>query len=198
LTGHHALVGTNQPTASSLTLADGTVEGLPHTFALTAGAFRRDGDGVLERLLRGGDGTVPDNSALPRSVRPATLAQQHGALAHSPEGINAVCDVIGERDPDADRLGDGQIGIELPDMVAVGAECVVTVTGLDGRNDATVTVHRDDDPIAVGRPRIGRADGRWQATVLPERPGIYRITVAGGGTTPVTQLVLAFDPDDEP
>jgi len=195
LPGHHAVIGTSQPTTSSLTLIGGVLDGCRNTFDLTGGVFQRNAQGVLVRVVRGGDGTVPHNSALPRGLRPATLAQQHGALATSAEAIHAVRDVICERDPNAERLGAGEIGIELPDVVEVGTEfAVVMVSGVDGPTDASVTVHRDDDPIAVDHPSIHRADGRWQATVPAERPGIYRITVAGGGTTPVTQLVLAHDP----
>lgn len=195
LSGHHALIGTNQPTPSTLTFVNGVLDAHSYTFEPSDGRFQRDAQGVLVRSVRGGDGTVPYNSGLPQRIRPATLAQQHGALASSSEAINAVCEIICERDPHAERLGDGEIGIELPDIAEVGAAFAVVMTsGVDGPTDATVIVHYDDDPIAVDYPTICRADGRWQATVLPQRPGIYRVTVAGGGTTPVTQLALAYDP----
>jgi hypothetical protein len=82
--------------------------------------------------------------------------------------------------------------------LADAESAVVLTSGVDSPTDATVTVHRDDDLISVDHPSIYPADGRYQASVLGDCPGIYRVTVAGGGTTPVTQLVLAVDPHDQP
>ncbi len=43
-------------------------------------------------------------------------------------------------------------------------------------------------------PRLGEGDIGLD---LPE-PGLFRIVVSGGGTTPVSQLVMAEQPGDDP
>ncbi len=189
LVGHYAVVGTAQPTTASISLRDGVVEAHRCTFRLSGGVFHRNSHGVLARYQEYGDGTVPLNSAQPRGFRPATIAQQHGPLASCPETTGAVREILLERDPDADRLGAGDIGVELPDIVEADTEFAVTLTGIDGPTDATVTVH-DESGVVVHCPPIHRADGRWQATVRGQPPGIHRVTVAGSGTSAITQLVL--------
>lgn len=193
LADHYAVVGVQQPTPASVSLRDGVVEAHHHTFQPKDGFVARDRHGVLVREPAHGDGTVPLNSAQPRGFRPATIAQQHGPLASCPETIDAVRAILLERDPDADRLGAGDIGLELPDIVDAGTEFAVTLTGIDGPTDATVTVH-DESGVVVHCPPIHRADGRWQATVRGLAPGIHRVTVAGSGTSAITQLVLVDEP----
>jgi len=47
-----------------------------------------------------------------------------------------------------------------------GSHCA----GVDSPTDATTTMHYQDDPIPLDHPAIHRADGRYQASVLPARP----------------------------
>lgn len=191
LVGHRAVTGTAQPTVQSLGLRAGTVIEHRHTFVLDpAGGFERNRHGVLVRIDDHGDGTVPRNSADLSGVGSMPLAQQHGALARTPEAIEIVCNVITGRDPDAPRLGDGEIGLSVPDVVAPGDEWPAVVTGVDGPNDASCVV-ADGDGRPVDHPPLHRRDGVWQATVVLPAPGIYRVTVEGGGGSAVTQLVLA-------
>jgi Lecithin:cholesterol acyltransferase len=104
LRGHHALVGIKQPTVSSLTLRSGLLEGHLYTFEPTVAGLARDGNGILVRQLRHGDGTVPYNSALPDSVQAVPLAQQHGPIARAKEAIDMVRTVICQGDVHAPRL----------------------------------------------------------------------------------------------
>ena len=62
-----------------------------------------------------------------------------------------------------------------------GSHCA----GVDSPTDATTTTHYQDDPIPLDHPAIHRADGRYQASVLPDQGRLYRVTVAGSGTSPV-------------
>ena len=193
LARHHAVVGVRQPTTASLRLREGVVEGLQHTFQLRGALFARDSGGILVRNPAQGDGTVPDNSARPdESVyhgRPTVVPQHHGSLARCTESIEAVCAVLLERDPDAERLGECVIGVGLPDLAVAGKDFAVTLTGITGKTDAAVTIH-DESNVVVASPPIYRSDGRWQATVSGLPPGIYRVTVAGGACSAITQLVL--------
>jgi hypothetical protein len=191
---HVVVVGNNQPTLASLTLSAGSVAGQHYTFRVTNGEFERDSNGVLRRFstgdAEGGDGTVPLNSALPSGGRPSYLPQQHGAIAVSPESIGTVCEVIAGRDPYGERLGGGELGIHLPDIVPAGSEVAFAVTGVDGPVDASVTIE-DEDGVIVEEPTLHYAAGVWRVETVFPRPGVYRVTVAGSGTSPVVQYTLA-------
>ena len=52
--------------------------------------------------------------------------------------------------------------------------------------------------LAVDHPPLHRRDGQVQATVSLPEPGLFRVAVSGGGTTPVSQLVMAEQPGDDP
>jgi hypothetical protein len=192
LPGHYALIGIKQPTVSSMTLRSGVLEGHLHTFEPTLAGLARDGNGILVRHLRHGDGTVPYNSALPEWVQAVYLAQQHGPIANARESIDMVRTVISQGDINAPRLGDGEISIDLPDLVNAGMEFAVSIGGATGPTDASVIV-RDQDGLVVDYPRIHYADGRYQARLGPLAPGIYQVAASGGGTSPVSQRVMVTD-----
>jgi pimeloyl-ACP methyl ester carboxylesterase len=196
LISHQALVGTAQRTIQSLSLRDGVVIEHHHTFRLgTDGDFVRDLHGVLVRDDEGGDATVPRNSATLSGMRPATLPQQHGALAQTPEAIQLVCDVITERDYDAPRLGGGELGLAVPDVVKPTLEWAAIVNGVSSPNDASCVV-ADEHARPIDHPPLHRQDGVWQATIVLPKPGIYRVTLEGGSTSAITQLVMADDSDN--
>ncbi|TCO54364.1 esterase/lipase family protein [Actinocrispum wychmicini] len=191
LPGHRALMGVEQPTVQSLTLKDGVVEPRYHTFRVNSdGTLVRDESGGLVRVAGSGDGTVPRNSAELETASP--LAQQHGALARTAEAVDFVRAVITGRDPHAARLGDGDFGMDVPDVVQPDCAWTLTVTGVDSPRDAVCSVV-DTATGAVDQPPLHRRSGAIQAAVTVPAPGLYRVSVAGGGGSPVTQLVLAAD-----
>ena len=198
LPGHRALIGVEQPTVASLTLRDGTATGHGYTFEPDEdGELVRDHHGVLRRRPGLGDGTVPRGSGLPRhGVAPVPLAQQHATLAHSSEAITFVRDFLlhgtaGERP----RLGIGDIGVALPDVVRPGVEWIATVTGIEAPH-VTVTATDVETGAAVPGVPFRRGEAVLAAVTLPA-PGLYRVLVTGGNV-PVSQLVLAEDPDGMP
>jgi pimeloyl-ACP methyl ester carboxylesterase len=199
LAGHSAVIGTEQPTVQSLLLRDGTVQELRHSFQLhTDGEFLRDDEGLLRRVDRGGDGTVPRNSANPVGAERMTVPQQHGPLATAGEAFSVVRSVIIDQDSDCGpRLGDGDIGLDLPDVVTPGTEWAVTVTGV-APHEATCTVTDLQTGLAIEHPRLRHRDGQVQAMVSLPEPGLFRIAVSGGGTTPVSQQVMAERPGGDP
>jgi Lecithin:cholesterol acyltransferase len=193
--GHLALVGTGQPTIQSVSFRDGVIQPHQYSFRPMAEGFQRDRDGVLLRIDALGDGTVPLNSALPhRYQRPATLPQQHQPLVATVEGINAVCEVILGQDPHAPRLGGGELGLEVPDIVAPGIEWTARVVG-DDPHEARLTVH-GENPAWVQRATIRRRDGEWSAAITVSEPGIHEVRLAGAGTSVVTQMIMV-DPGCE-
>ncbi len=189
---HRALIGVAQPTICSLAVQAGRVEPRFYTFDVGAdGELARNTEGALVRLPGLGDGTVPRNSALPWNERDtAPLPQQHGAVAQTDEAIAFVCDRLLHRDTGA-RLGDGEIGISAPDTVQVGTEFVVEVTGIDDPYDIGSVVYDAEDGERVDGPQARRHEGRVVVPVTLWRQGLFRIAVTGGGTSPVTILVLA-------
>jgi pimeloyl-ACP methyl ester carboxylesterase len=197
LIGHRAVIGTEQPTVQSLQLRHGVVQELHHSFMLNSdGEFvRYKPTGELRRVDRRGDGTVPWNSADPEGTEPNPVPQQHGPLATADEALSAVSAVLTK--PEGPRLhGDGSIGLHLPDVVTPNTEWVVKVTGV-APHEATCKVTDLQTGIHVYPPLRGR-DGQTQATVSLPEPGLFRVTVAGSGTTPVNQLVMAEQPSDDP
>ncbi|MEV4158317.1 hypothetical protein AB0J48_35370 [Nocardia salmonicida] len=190
---HRALIGVAQPTVCSLSLGNGRVEPRFYTFEVGEdGELARNTDGVLRRLPGFGDGTVPRNSARPWNERDtAPLPQQHGALAQTDEAVAFVCDRLLHRDT-GPRLGDGDVGIAAPDTVEVGTQFLVEVTGTDDPHDIGAVVRDADNDERVDGPRAQRREGRVVVPVTLWRPGLFRIAVTGGGTSPVTALVLAM------
>lgn len=190
---HQALIGIEQPTGSSLTLTGDELVDHPYTFEpLPDGSLARDGNGLLVRHLRHGDGTVPYNSALIPGIQPVPLAQQHGPIAKSEEAIKMVQTVLLANDPHATPLGEGGLSLQLPDLIPLGRPTAVPIGGVDGPADATVTVC-DEDGRIVDALAIGFADGRFQVVVELDEVGIYQVEVSGGGTSAVSQRCLVTD-----
>lgn len=197
LAGHRALVGIEQPTTSSLTLAAGIVTGRSYTFALTEGELARQPNGILWRRPGLGDGTVPRNSARPPTVPALPIAQQHTTLAHSDEACDFVCDVLRHGEADAgERLGGGvAVGLELPDVVRPGQRWTATLTGI-AAHQATCVIEDAETRVRVATPSPRLLDGRIQVAGVLPAPGLYRVRI-GGGSAPVTQLMLAEDRSDD-
>ncbi|WP_199191648.1 esterase/lipase family protein [Amycolatopsis sp. CA-126428] len=191
LPGHRALIGIEQPTMSTLKLVGGTLEHDPYTFRLDPdGEFRREAGGELLRVDGRGDGTVPRNSAVPANAVAAPVAQQHGSLARSREAIDFVRDVLLNAEADlGPRLGAGDVGLALPDVVTPGTEWTATLDGVEP-HEARCTVTDADTGVVVDHPSPHRRDGDVAVAVTLPAPGVYRVEVSGGGAA-VTQLVMA-------
>lgn len=182
LVGHHSLVGVAQKTAQGLVIRDGEVTGVRAAFGHTP-------DGTLEKRDFAGDGTVYWESAA-KVEGYHRVAQQHGALPSTDEAISLVRELFlrpgGRPRP---LLGDTALGIDVPDVVDAGAEFAVTLTDVRARVAVyEATGDRPTEPVHVGSPSW--EDGAARVRVVLDRPGLYRVDVAGSGATPVTQTVL--------
>lgn len=191
LSGHRAMIGIEQPTLSSLILDAGTARATTDTFDPHAdGELKRDRHGRLLRFPGRGDATVPRNSALPPESDPMVLAQQHTTLAHSDEAIAFVRDVILHgHATERPRLGEGDVGLVLPDVVAPGEQWSGELTGIDPL-ETKVTITNSEKLEDLPPPVVHRHDGETRFTTTVDRPGLYRVRV-DGGSTPVVQYMLA-------
>lgn len=171
------LMGTRQPTHQSFTLNAGEL--------------------VLHKRIDGenwaGDGAVYSGAAYPKGHDPAQpLPQQHGPLAKSPEGIEWVKATIRHRVLGPPR-GDG-IGLEAPDAALKGETIPLRIEG-GGLGGITVEV-RDENQRRLPRVTL-HPDGEYDyiGHVRIDRPGLYEITAAGGGFSPVISDILVLDGD---
>ncbi|MCX5046244.1 hypothetical protein OG921_24025 [Aldersonia sp. NBC_00410] len=189
---HRALIGIDQPTMCSLALDAGRIETLFHTFEVDqAGEPVRHVNGILKRFPGLGDGTVPRNSAVPLHQRCTTpLPQQHGPIARTDEAIAFVRDRLLNLDT-GPRLGAGDLGIYLPDIVGVGAEFNIAVNGADNPDDIRATIEDVATGEQIDRPHAQRRDGELVVPATIYTPGLHRIRIDGSAVSAVTQLVLA-------
>jgi hypothetical protein len=186
---HRPLIGTDQPTITGLAFDSGVVKPCNLEFQWDSDKPVLDDNRRPMRQPRGGDGTVARDAASIAGSKASYLAQQHGALASSPEALTHVNAIITERAL-REQLGDGKIGIDVPDVVVSGETRYVTVTGIDKGGEATCAIYPLDRKSTVEYPAIELQDGELRAQVVASSPGIYRVEVSGGATSPVTQLVL--------
>ncbi|MCL6670440.1 esterase/lipase family protein [Streptomyces panaciradicis] len=205
LPGHRAVVGVAQPTAQSLRLENGVV----HEQYVS---FESDGEGELAREPatgvplrrdRAGDGTVcRDAATLPGTAAATWLPLQHGALAKDGVALAFVRAVLTERDKDrGPALGVGGLGLNLPDYVDAGTPWLARLVPapgeqLDSHAGIACSVHDAETDRRIGTGRLGWHDGNVAASITLPAPGLYRVRVTTEGTSPLTQLVLAFDPTD--
>ncbi|SRR6266568_1921258 len=199
---HRMVIGVEQPTVACLRLGGGTVEGLGHTFRPVSGKDGREGKivhdqrGVPAHFPSLGDGTVPVDSAIMRGIPIDPRAQQHGSLANVNEAISSVRFVITGEPQGSTLAPRGLVGIDAPDVVSVGAEWPVIVTGVDGPEDATCQLIDAETGKHVARPQLEKRDGQWQFTVTVPDKHLYEIVVDGGSGSPLKRMTLATSRDE--
>jgi pimeloyl-ACP methyl ester carboxylesterase len=187
LPDHIRVVGAHQPTLQSLTI-EGSVA-IGHSYSC-----RPARNGII-RVDLAGDGTVPRDSAEADSGAVTPLAQTHGALAKTNEAILVITDMLTRRET-GPWLGGGKIGLELPDVVTIGSPFDVLVSGIEHPRDAACWVMDANTGRQVSAPSLRHSTGQIVAQPRIEAPGLYRIEVAGGGVSPVSQMLLASELPD--
>jgi hypothetical protein len=188
LVGHRAVVGVAQPTPQSITLQNGVVRAHRYT-------CEGDPDAEPRRVDRAGDATVYRESASLAGGAHTYLPQQHGSLARTDEAIACAVHIVTERDPDAfgPPLGGGEIGLDLPDLVAAGEEWTAVVTGVELPRAARCQVRDAATGRLVDLPPLEPRDNGLHVRPRLPGPGLYSVEVAGSGRSPVSQLILAGD-----
>ncbi len=204
LPGHRAVVGVAQPTVQSLRLDAGVVHKQYVAFQRNRnGDLARDGDRAPIRRDRAGDGTVYRDAAHLSSNEPQWLPLQHGGLAKDSVAIEYVRAVLTEYDHDLGAaLGDGHIGLDVPDYVVAGSPWQLRVrsapdSGRPANAGTRCTIHKAATDQQIAPAVLRPIDGELGAQVTLPAPGLYRIKAKSGGNAPVTQLVLAVGPEDD-
>jgi hypothetical protein len=64
------------------------------------------------------------------------------------------------------------------------------VTGVEP-HEARCTLTDAETGHPIDHPPLSRRDGEVVIPITVPAPGVYRIEVSGGGTSPVTQLLMA-------
>lgn len=168
------IVGITQPTLASVVVAAG--------------------EPVFDERLdtdecRGGDSTVHRDHAYASNSTPVYLPQKHGKLPRMKEAMEHARAVLTEREPGAFQ-GDG-VGVRLPDAARAGQpfEVVVDTRG----SHASCRLIDEDSGRQVDRGTPIVRDGQHVATFSVASPGLYRVSVSGGGFTPVEELLLVLE-----
>jgi hypothetical protein len=183
----HAIVGIEQPTWTSLTIAGAGVTAL------------RTLDGADDR----GDGTVPLPGALGHGLTPDTnrihrVVEQHGNLQAN---NGALAELVGALTARRERYRGDEVavGVDVPDLVAVGEPLPVTVD-VEGGQQHAVRIEVVDErgrPVATRTPRM--RDGHAETAIADLAPGGYEVRVAGlaagSPVTPVTAAALVWADD---
>jgi hypothetical protein len=177
------LVGAEQPTLQSLTLTGGTCE------------FHQSINGEDD----GGDATVYRKAAAPLGVSAFPLPQRHGALAKSSEAFTFVVDKLRGADTGL-PLGTRSVAADIPDTATAGEAVTVTVSERDRETGAPldplgVTVSSVDVDTGIEQlwPEGRRFDDTLVFTGPVHRPGLYRVLVSAGGSSPVSDLMMVDD-----
>jgi hypothetical protein len=151
-----------------------------------------------------GDGTVPGRSALPPEWKgdttgamfvPKLHARLHaeGSVLDQIEGILTMqkFQYLGDRP---------QFGLEIPDMVQVGAALTLLVKADPDEDNLALEARVVDEveaPVMASSPLLNQEGGRYRGSIRIPSAGIYRVTVAEvpgmRPVEPVTAIVLVWD-----
>jgi pimeloyl-ACP methyl ester carboxylesterase len=165
----HPIVGTFQPTSLSAERAGSEVEILR-----TYGGEDR-----------GGDGTVPRDSATPIELEHeegATFAaERHGSLQNLDSALVQLAGVLTGRDTSVFRgLPATRLGLDVEDLYGSDEPIAVRVRSEDERAELVVSV-TDERGSEVARTALPSGLDEWREAELPPLPeGAYRIAVGGG------------------
>lgn len=181
----HPIVGTFQPTGQSAARAGSEVEILP--------SYRGED--------RGGDSTVPRDSAtpieLPHEEGATFAAERHASLQNLDSALVQLSGVLSGRDTGTFRdLPGSRIGLDLDDLNGADQPVPVRVRSEDQAAVLTARVV-DERGTEVARTEIPRGPDEWRQVVIGPLPaGAYRIDVAGGRfVQPVTDRFVVYGSD---
>ena len=191
------VIGTGQQTLQSLTIAHGRITGHRHTCKPAA-----VGDGI-ERMDLSGDGTVSTEAAGIPGTQTVPVFQSHGGLSSAPEVTTIVAHflkhgVTGEKI--GPWLGEPGPGVAVPDSVAVGEPFDIAIEGVERAGAARCQV----TSLVEGRPvrmsPVVESGGSFVVRAELDEPGFYRVEVAAGSSSFVTQHLLATggEPHERP
>ncbi|MFF7445560.1 MULTISPECIES: hypothetical protein [unclassified Streptomyces] len=198
----HAIVGTSQPTAQSMSIEDGRVRLLPHTMRLDGeGHFVHDKNDRPVLVEAGGDGLVPRWSAVPGEfVTRVQVVGQHSSLLTSSTVVDLVQEILTERggsrglfrNPQEAELRPTAVGISAPPEVTPGQEWTLTITGADHAAVSCSLVRATTGEVTarIRTAPVEDRPGASTARVMVREPGFYQVIARAGGLS-ATALVVA-------
>jgi hypothetical protein len=182
------LVGTDQKTWQSLTLAGGMVTPLDTELEVDAEGT------ILGRHDRRGDETVYRRAAAAFGLEPVPLPQSHGVLAATSEAIAFVRDVISNHTSGPPLGVEEGLGVHVPDIHPVAEPLRIEVTGGDVQGTRCEVIDvASRQTVAV--PPLHRDGDELVARVELPVAGLFRVEVKAGGRSPVATHVMAIPPD---
>lgn len=199
----HSIVGITQATKQSARLVEGRL--------LVEETWKGDD--------RGGDGTVPRDSATPietdgTGYQPMYSSDKHGSLQNQDAVQTQLAGILTQRSSAAFRADEAfreprGIAVDVPDLLNPGEPLQLSAGRPDRPGPANLTLAVRVLDLATGRdvhaspiPLGTDGDGHYSAVLPPLPSGDYRVVVAGVGDSavlvdPVHSLVCVFD-DAEP
>ena len=179
----HPIVGTFQSTLLSARLSGDSVQVLG-----TYPGFEPDGDGTVPRVS-----ATPIE--FPHEEGAMFAAERHGSLQHNDGVLVQLAGLLSGQDTSAVRAGT-DAGLALDDAFGPGEPVTFRFRAADpmARLIAVVTAVRTG--VEVARLELGAA-GDWRdGGLAPPPPGAYRLTLAGDGVEPVTDVFVVVGEKD--
>ena len=180
----HMLVGTRQPTATTVRISDGHAE--------TYQDFHGQNDF--------GDSTVPLAGAVGLDQeldtnRIVRIAENHGNLQNNGPVLDEVTEILGARPTRPRLLAPVELRVGLPTLVLTSEALLVDVT-VEGEPAPVVTVTvRDEGKRVVARRRPRLSEGHGLARIDGLGAGLHTVTVSGpkgSDVLPVTAATLVW------
>jgi pimeloyl-ACP methyl ester carboxylesterase len=188
LTMTHAVVGTRQPTWTSLQINGASVEALD-----TIGGDNDFGDGTVPLAGAIGLDLPMDTNAVRRIV------DQHGNLQANPWALDELEEVLVAK-PVRRRAGAiVSVRVAVPDLILAG-ESLPVVVDIEADRPPAVRIEIVAESKAGEREKITASrtpkirHGHLEASFAGLAPGAYEVRVTGLGITPVTAPVLVWTP----
>lgn len=183
----HAIVGTRQPTPTTLDLTTlDRAHGRPQVAELvdTIGGDSDYGDGTVPLAGAIGHNLPMDTNTIRRIV------DQHGHLQDNPHALDELEDVLAATPVRRRAPTTVPVLLRVPDLVIAGQPLPITAT-IDTGIQITVTTERNR-VVFARRPAVTHHEARLTVPALP--PGAYQIAVTGANprtpVTPVTAQLL--------
>ena len=193
---HRPIVGIAQPTMQSMRLADGVVHGQNFCFEADDGSAGAVGLQVRPMPVdRDGDGTVYRESGFLPRAEASYRSVQHGAMQANNDVLDQVRAILDERCT-GPLMGEGEIGLDVPDAVPVGGGWLLRVTGVGTPSGVGCAIQDAETGRRVQTPRLENGGGGVLARIALPAPGLYRVQVKARGISPVSQLVAVVGPAD--
>ncbi|MFI7704357.1 esterase/lipase family protein [Nonomuraea sp. NPDC049480] len=152
-----------------------------------------------------GDGTVPRFAAVPPEEADDLAVRysgdRHAVLASAAPTHHALHAILTARPVRAYQAPEHVLALDLPDLITMGEEAEIEVEAEDDRLVLGVFGVHDESDESWHGPRLRPlGDGRYRASAILPRTGVWRVTVKSltrVPVEPVSDVVVVVDPAAE-